>query len=93
VTETPTPAGYRFRAGDVVRVRQDVPTGGPRTPKYVRGKRGVIAAIHGSLPNPLDHRGLYPPLYTVVFQIREVFPERGDGQLHVDVHEDWLEPA
>lgn len=94
MTDTSSPSsGYRFRTGDQVRVRQAMPTGNPRTPKYVRGKEGVVAAIHGSISNPLDHRGLYPPLYTVVFQIREVFPGRGDGKLHVDVHEDWLEPA
>lgn len=93
MTETPAREGFRFQPGDVVRVRGDVLTGGPRTPKYVRGRQGVVADIHGSIANPLDHRGLYPPLYTVVFQIRDVFPGRGDGQLHVDVHEEWLEPA
>lgn len=90
VTET---SGYRFRTGDTVRVRRDLAAGNPRTPRYVRGKAGVVAALHGSIPNPLDHRGLYPPLYTIVFQVRDVFPGRGDGTLHVDVHEDWLEPA
>jgi nitrile hydratase subunit beta len=93
VMETSPPSAYRFKTGDVVRVRQDVPGGNPRTPKYVRGCEGVVAAVHGSVPNPLDHRGVYPPLYTVVFQVRAVFPGRGDGQLHVDIHEEWLAPA
>lgn len=85
--------GHRFKTGDVVRVRQEMPTGNPRTPRYVRGKAGVVAAVHGTMANPLDHRGVYPPLYTIVFPIADVFPGRGHGTLHVDVHEDWLEPA
>ncbi|MGH7308354.1 MAG: SH3-like domain-containing protein [Candidatus Rokuibacteriota bacterium] len=83
----------RFSAGDAVRVRQEVAAGNPRTPRYARGKVGVVAAVHGSMANPLDHRGVYPPLYTIVFPISAVFPGRGVGTLHVDVHEDWLEPA
>jgi hypothetical protein len=83
----------RFKTGDGVRVREGVAGGNPRTPPYVRGKDGVVVAVHGSIPNPLEHRGVYPPLYTVAFRIRTLFAGRGDGTLHVDIHEDWLEPA
>lgn len=93
MTEAAPPAPHRFKTGDAVRVRQEVLAGNPRTPRYARGKVGVVAVVHGCMPNPLDHRGIYPPLYTIVFPIGEVFPGRGDGKLHVDVHEDWLEPA
>jgi len=58
---------------------------------YVRGKKGVVVDAHGVISNPRDHRGLYPPLYTVVFDVREIFGGTSPDQLWVDVHEDWLE--
>lgn len=85
--------GQRFKVGDRVRVKGENPNGNPRTPAYVRGKTGVIAAVQGVIDNPLDHRGLYPPLYTVGFEIREVFGRPTDDTLWVDVHEEWLERA
>lgn len=60
---------------------------------YVRGKTGVVVAAHGVITNPHDHRGLYPPLYTVLFEIGEVFGTPSDDKLRVDVHEEWLEEA
>ena len=68
-------------------VKQENPAGNPRTPKHIRGKRGVIVAVHGVINNPLDHRGLYPPLYTVVFEIKEVFGTPSDDKLWVDVQD------
>jgi hypothetical protein len=47
--------------------------GNPRTPAYVRGKGGIVTALHGSSVNPLDHSGVYPPLCSVLFSVREVF--------------------
>jgi nitrile hydratase subunit beta len=88
---------HRFRVGDRVQVERANPAGNPRTPAYIRGKRGIVTALHGSIANPLDHRGVYPPLCSVLFQVREVF---GGGSqdtlqdtLSVDLHEDWLAPA
>ena len=83
----------RFNVGDRVRVKVENPDGNPRTPAYVRGKAGVIAALHGMINNSQDHRGLYPPLYSVVFEVREVFGGSSGDKLSVDVHEEWLEPA
>ena len=82
---------YKFHVGDQVRIKQENPTGNPRTPKYVRGKQGVIAAVHGVIPNPHDHRGLYSPLYTVLFDVNEIFGGSSHDKLRVDVHEEWLE--
>jgi nitrile hydratase len=81
----------KFRVGDTVRVRQENPGGNPRTPTYVRGKKGSIVAIHGVIDNPIDHRGLYSPLYTVMFDMEEVSGRPSDEKLCVDVHEEWLE--
>lgn len=86
---TETPSG--FRIGDRVRVKSASPDGNPRTPAYVRGKAGTVIGIHGRIDNPVDHRGIYPPLYTVEFEVREVFGTDSADRLAVDIHDDWLE--
>ena len=83
----------KFNRGDQVLVKRENPGGNPRTPAYIRGKRGVIVEVHGVISNPYDHRGLYPPLYTVMFEVKAVFGASAQDKLWVDVHEDWLEPA
>jgi hypothetical protein len=77
----------RFREGDRVRVLTDAPDGNPRTPQYLRGRTGTVVQRHGVVVNPLDHRDPYPPLYSVVFPLRD-----GDEVL-ADLHEDWLTEA
>lgn len=84
-------SGSKFKQGDQVLVKRENPTGNPRTPTYVRGKSGVVVDIHGIISNPHDHRGLYPPLYTVVFEVSKLFGGASQDKLWVDVHEDWLE--
>ena len=84
-------AGYAFKIGEQVTVKQENPLGNPRTPIYVRGKNGVVIDVHGVINNPRDHRSLYPPLYTVMFDIKEIFGTQTDDKLYVDVHEEWLE--
>jgi nitrile hydratase len=83
-------AKCKFRVGDAVSVAMENPKGNPRTPRYIRGKRGIIHAVHGVLENPKDHRGLYRPLYTVRFALCEVSPCRDQDSVCVDVHEEWL---
>jgi hypothetical protein len=84
---------HRFRVGSSVQVQHANPAGNPRTPAYIRGKRGIITALHGSIPNPLDHHGVYKPLYSVLFLVSEVFGSGSRDSLSVDLHEDWLAPA
>lgn len=60
---------------------------------YIRGKKGVVVHVHGVISNPRDHRGLYPPLYTIAFEVAELFGETSQDKLWVDVHEEWLERA
>ncbi len=84
---------YRFTVGDLVRVRDDHPGGTPRTPQHVRGKVGAVVAIHGQIPNPLDHRDLYPPLYTVRFELQELTGCPRRDFVTADLHADWLESA
>jgi len=82
-----------FKIGDRVRVKSANPHGNPRTPAYILGKAGVVTALHGRIDNPIDHRDIYPPLYTVEFEVREVFGGDNADRLAVDIHEEWLEPA
>jgi nitrile hydratase subunit beta len=86
-------ARHRFHIGDRVQVKPANPAGNPRTPAYIRGKRGIVTLLHGSIDNPLDHHGVYPPLCSVLFPVREVFGGVSGDSLSVDLHEDWLTPA
>jgi hypothetical protein len=78
-----------FGVGDRVCVHRDVPTGNPRTPRYVRGSCGVVIRAYGVLDNPQDHRDPYPPLYTVLFDVSDAVRD----EVAVDLHADWLEFA
>src|SRR5688572_2504938 len=80
----------KFRNRDPVVVASENPAGNPRTPKYIRGKRGVIGLVHGVLENVRDHRGIDEPLYTVRFDLSEVSTCYDRDSIWVDVHEEWL---
>jgi hypothetical protein len=80
----------KFKVGDAVVVAAENPTGYPRTPKYIRGKRGVIGLVHGVLEYIRDHRGIHNPLYTVRFDLSEVSTCHDQDSIWVDVHEEWL---
>ena len=84
---------HQLQVGDRVRVMGDNPKGNPRTPEYIRGKSGVVTIVHGAIPNPIDHRDVYPPLCTVLFAVRDVFGGSTTNTLAIDLHEDWLERA
>jgi hypothetical protein len=83
-------ARSKFNVGDAVVVALDKANGNPRTPKYIRGKRGIIGMVHGLLENVRDHRGIHAPLYTVRFDLSEVSPCPDADSIWVDVHEEWL---
>jgi nitrile hydratase len=91
----------KFQPGDKVCVRVDYPTHHFRTPAYIQGKTGTIAAIHGAFRNPetLAHGGDGLPravLYLVRFeqtQVWEHYPTTPQDQLFIDIYEHWLEPA
>jgi hypothetical protein len=88
IVETRGTALGRFRPGDTVRVLEDVRGGNPRTPRYLRGWMGIIVRCHGRIPNPLDHRGIYPPLFSVRFRLHHLRSE-----VVADLHEEWLAPV
>jgi hypothetical protein len=80
----------KYKIGDPVVVATENPAGNPRTPKYIRGKRGIIGSVHGVLENVRDHRGIHQPLYTVRFDLSEVSTYDDQDSIWVDVHEEWL---
>jgi hypothetical protein len=81
----------RFREGDRVRVRTDVRSGNPRTPRYLRDRTGTVLVRHGVVHNPLDHRDDYPPLYSVVFTLPD--DRNPHDEVLADLHEEWLTDA
>ena len=84
---------HRFKEGERVRVRMSSTGANPRTPTYLFGKTGVIAELHGATYAPHDHRGIYPYLYTVAFDVSEISGKASKDKILVDLTEEWLEPV
>jgi nitrile hydratase len=89
----------RFAAGDAVQTRHDAPRGHTRLPRYARGKRGVIAALHGTHVFPDSNArgsGEQPqPLYSVRFAGDELWGASAEPRqvVHIDLWESYLLPA
>jgi len=91
----------RFPAGARVRVADRPAIGHCRTPFYLRGHTGVIAAVQGTFRDPTllaYHKPGLPaePLYKVRFHQRELWPDYpgpAEDQLEADIYEGWLEPS
>jgi nitrile hydratase beta subunit len=88
----------RFAKGDRVRARNINPSGHTRVPRYVRGKRGVIARDWGVFVFPdtnAHHAGTKPQhCYSVEFEARELWGKSANRRerLLIDLWEDYLEP-
>jgi len=89
----------RFNPGERVRVVEKAGTGHVRTPRYIRGKHGVVERVCGEFRAPEElaygrYDGTREPLYRVRFAQREVWPgyagAPGDT-LDVEIYEHWLE--
>lgn len=89
----------RFAAGERVRTRSGAVPHHTRLPGYVRGKVGVIERLHGTHVFADSHahgQGEQPqPLYTVVFEGRELWGDDAAPGLRVsvDAWQSYLEPA
>jgi nitrile hydratase len=90
----------QFAAGDRVRTRNINPTGHTRLPRYARNHAGAVTRVHGChvFPDANAHGlGEQPqPLYQVRFEARELWGEKdagGKNAVHLDLWEDYLEPA
>lgn len=85
----------RYQVGDSVRTSIAGDPGHTRLPAYARGHCGVISAFHGG--HPLDDASArgesrIEPLYTVMFEVAELFPERIDSpdRVHLELWESYL---
>ena len=91
----------RFKRGAIVRVDARSATGHCRTPWYLRGATGVVAAVHGPFRDPerlAYHKPGLPEqvLYKVRFVQAELWPAyKGPATDHLeaDIYENWLQPA
>lgn len=89
----------RFAAGDTVRARNLHPAGHTRLPRYARGRRGIVERDHGAHVLPDSNArfdGENPQfLYTVRFAARELWGDEANpaDTIHLDLWEDYLEPA
>lgn len=92
-------AAPRFVPGDAVRARNVHPRGHTRLPRYVRGRRGIVARRLPACVYPDTNAhglGEQPQhLYTVRFDGAELWgPDAEPGVVvHVDLFEPYLEPA
>ena len=92
----PTAPSPRSRSGDRVRVREWHPLGHTRAPRYVQGKRGVVARYDGvfAIPDFDAHGGgtVLDPTYSVRFTAEELWGDGGGGNevVHVDLWERYL---
>ena len=95
----PEGAAPRFSVGDAVLARNLNPPGHTRLPRYIRGKRGVIARVNGWYAiEDADVAGLGPnpqTVYTVRFAGGEVWGPTTEPHLSVylELWEGHLEPA
>lgn len=90
-------APARFAVGDAVLTRQIHPTGHTRLPRYARGRRGTVVAVHGAHVYPDSNgsgHGERPAwLYTVRFDAAELWgPDTSAASVCVDCWEPYLEP-
>ena len=86
----------RFAVGDAIAVRNIHPVGQTRLPRYVRGKRGVIARIYGAQgfqdePTVADNSPQH--VYSVVFEASELWGGNAEPNqlLYIDMWECWME--
>ncbi len=97
-TERESHAPALFKVGDRVKAKLINPPTHTRLPRYVRGHTGVVELIHGCHIFADSHAaGDENPqwLYTVSFDGRELWGERGDPNTltSVDAWEPYLERA
>lgn len=90
-------APARFAAGDTIHTRNFHPRSHTRLPRYLRGKPGTIAKVHGVhvFPDANAHdRGEDPQwLYGVRFTAAEIWGRAGPDTLCADLWEPYLVPA
>jgi nitrile hydratase beta subunit len=86
----------KFKAGDHIRVLNLNPHGHTRSPRYARGKAGVIRRDYGLyvLPDTNAHRAgdHRQHVYSVEFTARELWGKGAREKIMIDLWEEYLEP-
>lgn len=97
--DRPASSAALFKISEKVRTKQMNPTGHTRLPRYVRGRTGEIASIHGVHVFP-DSNAVGKGedaqwLYSVAFDAREVWGPEGKlgDAIYLDLWEPYLERA
>jgi nitrile hydratase len=85
----------KFAAGDPVLAVARNPAGHNRLPRYLRGKRGVIEAVHARYPLADERaagRDRPETLYTVAFAANDVWgvDAEPNGVIHAELWESYL---
>ncbi|MBT6274055.1 MAG: nitrile hydratase subunit beta [Chromatiales bacterium] len=94
--DAPIEAAPAYELGQAVRASTSVPTGHTRLPIYARGRLGRIANHHGAhvFPdgNALNEKN-HEHLYTVEFEVMELWPEATDvaDTVSLNLWESYLE--
>lgn len=89
----------RFQVGDSVIVRNIHVDAHTRLPRYVRGKRGVVALFHGVHDihdtQPEDQKVPPQPVYSIRFEGQELWGQSAEPHqgLYLDMWESYLESA
>jgi len=87
----------RFKPGDRVRVKNVHPATHTRMPRYCRGKAGVVHLDHGVYVFPDTHAlglGAKPQhCYSVRFSAEELWGEKRNDAMHIDLWDDYLDAA
>ncbi len=89
----------QFKVGGLVKARNINPAGHTRLPRYVRGKKGVIARYYGvhdfQDTSAEGSRSGPQPVYNVRFEGRELWGDSAEQNqsLYVDMWESYLERA
>lgn len=84
--------------GTRVTIKDMSPPGHIRTPKYLRGKSGIIERVLGPFENPEQRAYKLPApektLYRVRFTMLELWgaSEHPDDTLDAEIYEHWIDP-
>jgi len=93
------PVPPKFQVGQAVLTRNLHPQGHTRVPRYVRGRRGVVAIDHGVFLFPDSHaagEGTQPQhVYSVRFAAQDLWGPDAPARdsVYVDLWDDYLEAA
>jgi nitrile hydratase subunit beta len=89
----------RYTPGDRVRTAVENPAGHTRLPRYARGRRGTVEAVHDAFARPEQAAmGVADPehtrVYTVAFDAAELWGRDAEARctVLVEVWEHHLEP-